>query len=331
MACKLCIVTPCFEDEDSLGLLLRQFELVALSSEFDLDIHSVIVNDSPWSPISLSGLAGQLRIDQCGGASKSINLVTLRKNLGHQKAILIGLSKAYEMFADSCVYLLMDCDGEDRPSDFIHLYRTLQRRQSMAVVASRQKRREKLWFRAGYRFYKMLFRMLTGREIDFGNFMLLSPAAVAPMIYASDSQSHLAASLIKSRIPFSRLSLDRGARFHGESRMGGKISLIGFGIQAISIFSENVITRMLVVGSIALTAALLASVFVVLNTFIKIVPPVPGWSSLLLLLVLGICFLSILQLIGFVFIIGSSRLQYALSGPELAERMVARVDSVILS
>src|SRR6476619_5865849 len=45
-----------------------------------------------------------------------LSIVRLRRNLGHQRAIAIGLGVAYDDYPPMPV-VIMDADGEDRPED----------------------------------------------------------------------------------------------------------------------------------------------------------------------------------------------------------------------
>ena len=110
----------------------------------------------------------------------------LARNMGHQRAIAVGLTYISMTFEPAAV-VVMDSDGEDRAESIADLLAELKTGAVDAVVALRGRRWEFLGFRAFYTFYRFIFQMLTGRTIRFGNFTALSAPWRAPIgIHAGD-------------------------------------------------------------------------------------------------------------------------------------------------
>lgn len=291
---NLCIVTPCFEDYDSLEMLVRDIAKLD-SPAIPINVHIYIVNDSPWSSLDIDRLSSIVRASFQGiNKIRTIQSIVLHRNIGHQHSLCVGLSKAFAEHSANSAYLLMDCDGEDSPLHIPTLVLALQSSCVYASVAARSKRHEPLMFRLGYLAYKKLFRILSGDTIDFGNFMYLLPEAARSLVYSPSSRSHLAASLIRSRIPFLRVRLDRSPRYSGCSRMGGSIALVGYGIKAISVFADRVMTRLLILCGLGLALILTFLLLLVINYFLVIIPPIPGWTSLIALSLVMVAILGVL-------------------------------------
>jgi hypothetical protein len=66
-----------------------------------------------------------------------------------------------------------DCDGEDRPCDLVRLINAHREDRTAIIAAQRAKRSEGLPLRVLCTLFKRLFLLLTGRRIDFGNFLLI--------------------------------------------------------------------------------------------------------------------------------------------------------------
>ena len=98
----------------------------------------------------------------------------LRRNVGHQRAIAIGLGYVSEHVQPEQCVVVMDSDGEDLPSTIPNLLAGLASDQVDVVVAQRQSRVETFRFKAFYAVYKRFFSLMTGRAISFGNFMALN-------------------------------------------------------------------------------------------------------------------------------------------------------------
>src|SRR5262249_50615331 len=107
-----------------------------------------------------------------------VQILELRRNLGHQRAIAIGL--AYIHANEPCeAVIVMDGDGEDAPRDVPALIETYRKHGGHKVVfARRSQRSEPLTFRAFYAMYRVLYKLMTGHEINVGNFSILPFEAV---------------------------------------------------------------------------------------------------------------------------------------------------------
>ena len=261
------VVVPVFDDWESFGRLLAELDGAAATMPTRLMV--VAVDDgSLVVPATLAAdgfrhLAG-------------VELVRLRCNLGHQRAIAIGLAECARSERFSHV-VVMDADGEDRPADAGALLAAAAERPGEIVVAHRARRSEGLVFRASYLAYKYAFRALTGRTIDFGNFLVLPIAAVRRLVAMPECWNHLAATVVKSRLPLGRLPTARGTRYAGRSTMNF-VSLVVHGFSAFSVFIETAITRLLLFfGCTSLLAVAAAVVAVVLRFGTELA--IPGWAT----------------------------------------------------
>ena len=114
---KLALVVPVYNDWECVSLLLKEID--ARLAEVTGPIRVLLVDDC-----SSDAVPDQL----CRGAYQqivSVEHLRLRRNLGHQRAIAIGLSHAYEHLPCDAV-LVMDADGEDRPDDAVRLVQRLR-------------------------------------------------------------------------------------------------------------------------------------------------------------------------------------------------------------
>ena len=205
------------------------------------------------------------------------NIVRLQTNLGHQRALCIGLTTALN--DESCShFVLMDSDGEDRPSDVLQLLDALEKGGYQAAVATRRKRHAGNTFRALNRIFQWLFRVLTGTTLNFGNFMVLPRSTAVRLVNSADSWSNVPTSLMRSRVSIVRCTIDRGPRHDGDSRLG-LVGLINHGLGAISVYSDVVFTRVIVASSAALGASVLVGITALVTRLVT-GTPLPGWFAL---------------------------------------------------
>jgi glycosyltransferase involved in cell wall biosynthesis len=259
------VVVPVFNDGESFTRLLTELGVVAGSLPVSLSV--IAVDDgSLVSPVSVVD-AGHL---------ERVELVRLRCNLGHQRAIAIGLAECVKRERFTHV-VVMDADGEDRPGDVVALLEQAAARPGAVVVAHRGRRSEGALFRAAYSAYKLAFRLLTGRVIDFGNFLVLPAAVARRLVFMPECWNHLAAAVVKSRLPLARVATTRGTRYAGHSTMN-LVALVVHGFSAFSVFIETAITRLLLFfGGVSLLAVAAAVVAVVLRFGTDLA--IPGWAT----------------------------------------------------
>jgi len=218
----------------------------------------------------------------------SVETLRLQRNLGHQRAIAIGLCFIHaERQCDAVV--IMDADGEDKPEDVPRLIEMFLRERGGKVIFAQRGRRSASWtFRICYFLYRWEHRLLTGIAVKVGNFSIIPAAHVATLVVVSDTWNHYAASVFKSRIPYCMLPTSRGKRIAGESKMNF-VALVLHGLSAISVFAEIVGARLTlaILTLVGFLMALLVAVPVIRwGTDLAI----PGWATtaagLLLVIVL---------------------------------------------
>lgn len=231
-----------------------------------------------------------------------IGILNLFRNLGHQKAIAIGLTYATSNFDFESV-IVMDCDGEDKPADIQVL---LDNSNSNKVLfAKRTKRKEGLVFRFFYSVYKRIFKILTGTDISFGNFCLLKKEMAGKITYVSETWSHFSGGIVKSKVPYDLLPLERGKRIDGKSKMNFQ-SLVLHGLSSISVHIETVSVRILLSSMVLLLSSVFAiSVVVYVKLFTNLA--VPGWTSNMVIALILIFLVSLVLSLLLIFIILNSR------------------------
>jgi polyisoprenyl-phosphate glycosyltransferase len=272
---QLIVVTPVFEDVEASSRLFQE-----LAAEFGEQVFVVAVDDgSVRQPLPVSAL--QM-------APVSGVILKLRRNVGHQKAIAVGIDHVVQQVTANQRVVVMDSDGEDVPGSIRTLLESLKREDVDVAVAHRKSRVETWRFKAFYAVYKRLFRLLTGRSISFGNFMALKAPAVKRLAAMQELPIHVAATVLASRLRTAVCPIDRGPRYAGQSKMNF-VGLVLHGFKGLMVFAEDVLVRVgLACGLIAGGSVLVAGLAIVL----KIIGySSPGWFSV----ALGILVLIFLQ------------------------------------
>ena len=294
---SLAILIPNFNDWESLRLLLPQVDQVLTGLEHRVSV--LVVDDASTEPMP-EDWPGQYF-----SALGSVEVLHLRSNQGHQRAIALGLYHLHE-FTGVEAAMVMDGDGEDRPEDLPELLRAFLAEEGRQVVfAARTKRMESLGFRLCYRAYRLVHRALTGVVVQVGNFSVVPRSAMARLMAVPDLWNHYAASVYRARLPRRLVPLPRGRRLAGKSKMNF-VSLLIHGLSAMSVFSDQVSARLLTAAvGFAVTAMGLMGATAGIRWFTDLA--IPGWATFTvgLLLVLVVQLLSFATL--FAFLIASRR------------------------
>jgi len=223
----------------------------------------------------------------------SVEVLTLRRNLGHQRAIAIGLAYVEQHIDGRCV-VVMDSDGEDSPADVPRLLARFDKEEGSKIVfAERTKRSETLTFTAFYLLYKWLHFLLTGVHVRVGNFSIIPRSRLESLVVVSELWNHYAAAVFKSRQPHCSVPTRRAKRLAGHSRMNF-VGLVIHGLSALSVFSETIGARLLILNLVVLVLAL-AGVIATVVLRLGMSVGIPGWATN----VVGILLIIILQTLMF--------------------------------
>lgn len=219
--------------------------------------------------------------------SVPIKILNLKVNIGHQRAIAVGLQYIHNEIKDYDYVVVMDSDGEDRPNDIISLIEeALKEKDKKIVFAQRKKRQESMAFKTGYFFYKYLFYFLTGQKISFGNFSIVPKSLLGKVVHQNNIWNHYSGGIIQSKIPFTKVLLDRGKRFKGVSKMNSN-SLIIHGLSSIAVYFDFLSLRILRCSLYGIILCFISVVFILYQKLFTD-SAVPGWASSLILIISGI-------------------------------------------
>jgi polyisoprenyl-phosphate glycosyltransferase len=277
---NVAIVIPIFNDWTSFLVLCKNINL--LTPAWAARITILAVDDGSNKRITGEELPEKFsNIEQ-------IEIISLFCNIGHQRAIAVGLAVAAENSTFDVV-IVADGDGEDRPEDIGRMINAFRQDGKSLIVARRTKRSETYVFRIFYQIYKGVFRLFTGQTADFGNFCLIPSTMLRSLLFMPEAWNHLAATMLRSRMPLMRLDCFRGERYAGHSSMN-LVALFAHGMSAVSVFSDILFIRLLALSAGAALLALfvgLAAVLIRLTTSLAI----PGWATT----VVGISVIALMQ------------------------------------
>ena len=268
---RFVVLIPVLDDWESLGLLIAGIDRRVGRARAALEI--IAIDDGSVSEPSARALTPRVHPDSC---VERISVLRLALNLGHQRAIAVGLASVARR-TDLRGAIVMDGDGEDRPEDLPRLIAEAAAHDDRVIFARRAQRSEGIVFRTGYFLYKFIFRALTGKEISFGNFSLIPMAAVRRLAHMPELWNNLPAAIVRSRLRYRAIDTTRGVRYAGVSRMNLP-SLIVHGLSAMSVYADIVFVRV-VIAACAVSAVAVTTMAAVAAIRIATDLAVPGWAT----------------------------------------------------
>ena len=281
---RIVCLLPVFNDWASVDLLLQQIDRAL--SDTSNQIRILLVDDGSSDRWSEPGSQEFRSIER-------IEVLSLRRNIGHQRAICVGLCYIEEN-SDADLVVVMDSDGEDNPEDIPRLLDKCRAESNDKVVfAERAKRSENLMFRLLYQVYRFIHFVLVGHRIRVGNFSVIPTQALRSLTVVPELWSHYAAAVFTARLPHCGVSTNRAQRLDGKSKMGWE-NLVVHGLSAISAFSDRVGVRLLTIISPLIAVVLSAIMITLMMHFFYRGLDIPIWAvtltGLLLMLLFNLLF-----------------------------------------
>ena len=282
---ELLVLIPIYNDWAAVGLLLLDLDRVLIDAGRIADV--LLVDDGSTTDPPARWLAEHWR------ALRRIEMLSLRRNVGHQRAIGIALAFVDQQRASDAL-VVMDGDGEDAPKDIPRLLECLHENGERTVVfAERTRRSESLAFRVLYALYRWAHVALTGIPVRVGNFSIIPRRELRRLVVVPELWNHYAAAVFKARLPRATVPTVRGPRLAGKSRMNF-VDLVTHGLSALSVHSERIGVRLLVVTAI-LVALMGSGLMAVLAIRLFTPLAIPGWAST----VVGLLSILLFQLLAF--------------------------------
>jgi hypothetical protein len=295
---ELIILLPVYNDWDALSRLLPSLDDELKTNGLRATI--LLVDDG--SPVPIPQNLGD---GKNYSSIESIEILQLRRNLGHQRAIAVGLS--YIEGNVPCQHVvIMDSDGEDDPRDVPRLVRECRANENKKIIfAARTRRSEGLAFTLFYHSYRLIHYLLTGVRVRVGNFSVVPIDSLKRLVAVSELWNHYAAAVHKAMLPMELIPTQRSRRLAGPSRMD-LVALVVHGLSAMAVFGDRIGVRLLILVSLGIgltTVALTTVVGIRLFTTLAI----PGWATYATGLLFVMLIQMLLVVLVFAFVILASR------------------------
>lgn len=166
---KISIVLPVYNNETNI----KDVCLSLLDTFSNHDLELICVSDA--SPDHSIKVLKELSL------SKDFKIIELKKNVGQQKATLLGLQKATGQYVG-----VMDADGQDDPVYFMEMIEKLRKGNINAVFVKRVGQYQSLNRMVTSRVIKLVVQILTGLHRKAGSYYLMNQVTLQRVLKASE-------------------------------------------------------------------------------------------------------------------------------------------------
>lgn len=228
---KTIILIPVYNDWESLKKLIKEINEI-IKNFNDINFECLIVNDC--STIQAPEIIKPNKF-------KSIEILNMKENRGHARCNAFGIRYIFQNKKFDNL-ILMDSDGEDRPVEIKDLIEKINKNPNVSVVAKRIKRSEGPLFQLLYQIHKLITIFFTGKNINFGNYSILTKDDVRKLHSKASLWSSFSGSVKKHTNSLNEINSIRGLRYFGPSQMS-LFKLIIHSLSIIAVFKYQVFLR----------------------------------------------------------------------------------------
>ena len=228
---KTIILIPVYNDWESLKKLIKEINEI-IKNFNDINFECLIVNDC--STIQAPEIIKPNKF-------KSIEILNMKENRGHARCNAFGIRYIFQNKKFDNL-ILMDSDGEDRPVEIKDLIEKINKNPNVSVVAKRIKRSEGPLFQLLYQIHKLITIFFTGKNINFGNYSILTKDDVRKLHSKASLWSSFSGSVKKHINSLNEINSIRGLRYFGPSQMS-LFRLIIHSLSIIAVFKYQVFLR----------------------------------------------------------------------------------------
>jgi len=277
---ELSIVIPFLNEEQVLPLLRERLQKIRN-------------RPATWELLFVSdgSIDGSARlIETWASEDPSVKLIVLTRNFGHQSAVSAGLS-----FASGNHVGIMDADLQDEPEVLLEMYRILTKEKVDVVYGVRTSRRETKFKRFFYFvFYRLyLYWADSPVQADSGDFCVMSRRAVRLLLSLPEKLRFVRGLRAWVGLPSKPFPISRPVRAAGSPQYSlPKLTKLAF--SGLTSFSTRPLRVGLICGGLlSLGAVISALIYLGVALFTNIHIAAPGFSTLVILLLLsnGLIFL----------------------------------------
>tara|TARA_E500000178_G_scaffold159452_1_gene159260 strand:+ start:1806 stop:2663 length:858 start_codon:yes stop_codon:yes gene_type:complete len=231
---KHILVIPVYNDSRSLNKLISNLN-IAFKKNKKIQHEILVIDDNSSEKIKIN-IKNFKTI-------KKLRILSLKDNLGSQKAIAVGL-KYLKSKKKNFLITVMDGDGEDDPNQVLKMIDNANQNPKHIITSNRKRREESLIIVSLYKLHLIITFLFTWQWISFGNFSTFHKDNLKNLLSNNYSWYAHSSSVLKN-CNIMRLYSKRKKRYFDKSKLG-LISLIEHSLRVNVVFYKNIFLMSLV-------------------------------------------------------------------------------------
>ena len=226
---KNIILIPIYNDWKSLNNLLLNIDKHFENKKNNI-VEILVIDDNSSKELSLD--------NKNFFSIKKIKVITLSKNLGSQKAILVGLTYLKKI-GENSIITVMDGDGEDNPEELNKMISLASNNEEFIITSNRKARKESAFIILLYKLHLIVTFIFTFKWISFGNFTCFHSSNLKKLLSDNSSWYAHSSSVLKN-CKIKKTYSKREKRYFDKSNLG-LYSLAEHSLRINSVFQKNVV------------------------------------------------------------------------------------------
>ena len=270
----LFIVVPCYKEEaviiETTQQLTKVLDIMVQKKLITIDSCILYVNDGSTDK------TWEL-IEYLHHTNKYVAGVNLAGNVGHQNALMAGLTVA----VDKCdIAITIDADLQDDPNAIQEMIIKYTEGNDI-VYGVRRNRTTDTWFKrtTALGFYSIMKWLGVKSVYNHADYRLMSKRALQYLLQFRERNLFLRGIIPLMGYQTTNVYYDRAKRFAGESKYPLN-KMLSFAFDGITSFSIKPITMISWVGFLAIVFSVCAMIYTFIGHFVG--NTVSGWSSLMI-------------------------------------------------
>ena len=270
------LIIPVLNEEKNLTILYERVRKNLKGFKYEI----IFVNDGSYDQ-------SQKVIEKIISGDKSVKLINLSRNFGHQIAISCGID-----YVQGDAAVIIDADLQDPPEIIPAMLKKWQEGFDVVYAVRKAREGESILKKLTASIFYRLMRILSGTKIplDTGDFRLISKKVILVLRKTREYQRFMRG--LVSWVGFSQCGIEftRDKRFSGKTKYP-LFSMIKFAIDGILSFSLMPLRIVSIMGIVTVAILLILLIYSLYRTITG--QTVPGWASTTVI----ILFLGSIQLI----------------------------------
>ena len=270
------LIIPVLNEEKNLTILYERVRKNLKGFKYEI----IFVNDGSYDQ-------SQKVIEKIISGDKSVKLINLSRNFGHQIAISCGID-----YVQGDAAVIIDADLQDPPEIIPAMLKKWQGGFDVVYAVRKAREGESILKKLTASIFYRLMRILSGTKIplDTGDFRLISKKVILVLRKTREYQRFMRG--LVSWVGFSQCGIEftRDKRFSGKTKYP-LFSMIKFAIDGILSFSLMPLRIVSIMGIVTVAILLILLIYSLYRTITG--QTVPGWASTTVI----ILFLGSIQLI----------------------------------